>query len=175
MYASTDHSGQSSTCSNAAQGAYRNAVTSSIEDPVTFWARAATEVSWLVEPTRALDDSSPPFYRWFSDGELNTCANALDRHVADGRAAQPALIYDSPVAGTQRTYSYGELLDETARFAGVLRGLGVAKGDRVVVYMPMIPEAVIAMLASLPPISRSIPVTTSPAMGGTSTTRGICT
>ncbi|MBV8928706.1 MAG: AMP-binding protein, partial [Mycobacteriaceae bacterium] len=94
-----------------------------------------------------LDDSNPPFYRWFVDGELNTCANALDRHVAGGRADQPALIYDSPVTGTQRTYTYAELLDETARFAGALRGLGVGVGDRVVIYLPMIPEAVIAMLA----------------------------
>ncbi len=83
----------------------------------------------------------------FPDGELNTCVNALDRHVADGRAEQPALIYDSPVSGSARTFSYRELLDEVARFAGVLSGLGVSKGDRVVVYMPMIPEAVIAMLA----------------------------
>ena len=97
--------------------------------------------------TQILDDTNPPFYRWFPDGELNTCANALDRHVDDGRGDQAALIYDSPVTGTQRTYTYRELLDETARFAGVLRGLGVDKGDRVVIYMPMIPEAVIAMLA----------------------------
>ena len=94
---------------------------------------------------RILDDN-PPFYRWFPDAELNTCANALDRHVEGGRAEQ-ALIYDSPVTGSQRRYTYGELLDETARFAGVLRDLGVRKGDRVVVYMPMIPEAVITMLA----------------------------
>ena len=99
------------------------------------------------EPRRILDDSNPPFYRWFPDAELNTCANALDRHVEGGRAEQAALIYDSPVTGSQRRYTYGELLDETARFAGVLRDLGVRKGDRVVVYMPMIPEAVITMLA----------------------------
>jgi propionyl-CoA synthetase len=96
---------------------------------------------------RILDDSNPPFYRWYPDGELNTCANALDRHVADGRGDQAALIYDSPVTDTKRTYTYGELLDVTSRFAGVLRGLGVGKGDRVVIYMPMVPEAVIAMLA----------------------------
>jgi propionyl-CoA synthetase len=118
-----------------------------MKDPAEFWAQAAKEVSWIREPRQVLDESTPPFYRWFPDAELNTCANALDRHVADGRAEQPALIYDSPVTNSQRTYTYGELLDETARFAGVLRGLGVAKGDRVVVYMPMIPEAVIAMLA----------------------------
>jgi propionyl-CoA synthetase len=93
-----------------------------------------------------LDASNPPFYRWFPDGVLNTCYNALDRHVRDGRADQAALIYDSPVTGTARTYTFGELLDEVARFAGVLRSLGVDRGDRVIIYMPMIPEAVIAML-----------------------------
>ena len=119
----------------------------SIADPTAFWADAARAVTWTREPQRVLDDSNPPFYRWFPDGELNTCANALDRHVDGGRADQPALIYDSPVTGSQRTYTYRELLDETARFAGALRGLGVGKGDRVVIYMPMVPEAVIAMLA----------------------------
>ena len=119
----------------------------SIADPTSFWADAARAVTWTREPQRVLDDSNPPFYRWFPDGELNTCANALDRHVDGGRADQPALIYDSPVTGSQRTYTYRELLDETARFAGVLRSLGVGKGDRVVIYMPMVPEAVIAMLA----------------------------
>ena len=126
---------------------YRELFDASIEDPVAFWSDAARAVTWTREPQRVLDDSNPPFYRWFPDGELNTCANALDRHVDAGRGDQPALIYDSPVAGTQRTYTYRELLDETARFAGVLRELGVAKGDRVVIYMPMVPEAVIAMLA----------------------------
>jgi propionyl-CoA synthetase len=94
-----------------------------------------------------LDSSNPPFYRWFSDGELNTCYNALDRHVRDGRGDQAALIYDSPVTGTSRRYTYRELLDQVARFAGVLQGLGVTKGDRVVIYLPMIPEAAISMLA----------------------------
>ena len=128
-------------------GDYRDLFNASIKDPAEFWAQAARAVSWIREPRRVLDDSNPPFFRWFPDGELNTCANALDRHVADGHAEQTALIYDSPVTGSQRSYTYGELLDETARFAGVLHGLGVRKGDRVVVYMPMIPEAVIAMLA----------------------------
>ncbi|HKP40535.1 propionyl-CoA synthetase [Mycobacterium sp.] len=126
---------------------YRDLFTASIADPEAFWADAAGAVTWTREPQRILDDSNPPFYRWFPDGEMNTCANALDRHVDSGRGEQPALIYDSPVTGTQRTYTYRELLDETARFAGVLRALGVAKGDRVIIYMPMIPEAVIAMLA----------------------------
>ncbi len=128
-------------------GAYKDVFDQSTTDPAGFWAQAAKAVTWTREPERILDDTNPPFYRWFPDAELNTCANALDRHVADGRADQPALIYDSPVTGTKRVYTYAELLDETARFAGVLRGLGVGKGDRVVIYLPMIPEAVIAMLA----------------------------
>jgi propionyl-CoA synthetase len=128
-------------------GGYRDLFNASISDPSTFWADAAEAITWIRKPTRVLDDSNPPFYRWFPDGELNTCANALDRHVDAGRGEQAALIYDSPVTGTQRTYTYRELLDETARFAGVLRTLGVAKGDRVVVYLPMVPEALIAMLA----------------------------
>lgn len=126
---------------------YRELFTASIDNPTGFWGDVARAVTWTRVPQRVLDDTNPPFYRWFPDGELNTCANALDRHVTGGRAEQPALIYDSPVTGTQRTYSYRELLDQTARFAGVLRALGVAKGDRVVIYMPMVPEAVIAMLA----------------------------
>jgi propionyl-CoA synthetase len=128
-------------------GGYRELFTASINDPEAFWAHAADAVSWLRPPQRVFDDSHPPFYRWFPDATLNTCANALDRHVADGRAEQAALIYDSPVTGVKRSYTYGELLDQTARFAGALRALGVAKGDRVLLYMPMIPEAVIAMLA----------------------------
>jgi propionyl-CoA synthetase len=128
-------------------GGYRDLFNASLENPTAFWADAARAVTWTREPQRILDDSNPPFYRWFPDGELNTCANALDRHVEGGRAEQPALIYDSPVTGSHGTYTYRELLDETARFAGVLSGLGVAKGDRVVIYMPMVPEAVIAMLA----------------------------
>ncbi|MCX2715758.1 propionyl-CoA synthetase [Mycolicibacterium sp. J2] len=126
---------------------YRELFETSLSDPATFWADAAKAVTWTREPSQVLDDSNPPFYRWFPDGELNTCANALDRHLAD-RGDQPALIYDSPVTGTKRTYTYRELHDATARFAGVLRSLGVGKGDRVVIYMPMVPEAVIAMLAS---------------------------
>jgi len=126
---------------------YQAMFDASIEDPCTFWADAARAVTWIREPVRILDDSNPPFYRWFPDGELNTCANALDRHVDAGRGEQAALIYDSPVTDTKRTYTYRDLLDLTARFAGVLRGLGVDKGDRVVIYMPMVPETVIAMLA----------------------------
>ncbi|MQA85003.1 MAG: acetate--CoA ligase [Streptosporangiales bacterium] len=128
-------------------GEYRTAFERSITDPTAFWKEAAEEILWRRRPSQILDDANPPFYRWFPDGELNTCENALDRHVDEGRADQPALIYDSPVTGTQRTYTYRALRDEVARFAGALRGLGVAKGDRVVIYMPMVPEGVVAMLA----------------------------
>ena len=131
----------------AVMGAYNDVFDASIADPAAFWAAAAEAVTWDRDPQQILDDTNPPFYRWFPDAELNTCFNALDRHVAAGRADQPALIYDSPVTSTKRVYTYAELLDETARFAGALRELGVDKGDRVVIYMPMIPEAVIAMLA----------------------------
>ncbi|ABM15538.1 propionyl-CoA synthetase [Mycolicibacterium sp. jd] len=126
---------------------YRDLFDSSITDPVAFWGAAADAVTWTRPPGRILDDSNPPFYRWFPDAELNTCANTLDRHVDAGRGDQPALVYDSAVTDTKRTYTYAELLEATARFAGALRKLGVGKGDRVVIYMPMIPEAVIAMLA----------------------------
>src|SRR5262249_4252776 len=93
------------------------------------------------------DDTKPPFYRWYSGGQLNMCWNALDRHVASGRGERVALIYDSPVTDTVALFTYRELRDRVARFAGVLQGLGVTKGDRVLVYMPMVPGAAIAMLA----------------------------
>jgi propionyl-CoA synthetase len=119
----------------------------SVADPERFWLQAATLIDWTTAPGTALDASRPPFYRWFPDGELNVCHNALDRHVDGGRGEQPALIYDSPVTGTGRSYTYTELRDEVARFAGVLTGLDVGPGDRVVIYMPMVPEAAVAMLA----------------------------
>ena len=118
----------------------------SIENPELFWAEAASGLDWSKRWDRVLDDSRPPFYQWFDGGEVNTCYNALDRHCEAGRGAQAALIYDSPVTGQVRTYSYDQLLDEAARFAGVLKENGVGKSDRVIIYMPMIPEAVIAML-----------------------------
>ena len=120
----------------------------SIQDPDGFWAEAAEDVRWSERWDKVLDDSNPPFYRWFTGGVLNTCDNALDRHVEAGRADQTALVYDSPVTGnTVKRYTYRELLDRVARFAGALRTQGVGKGDRVIIYMPMVPEAVIAMLA----------------------------
>lgn len=119
----------------------------SINTPDLFWQEAAKGIDWYREPSVILDESKAPVYRWFSDGILNTCFNALDRHVLAGNGDAAALIYDSAMTGAKRTYSYSELLDETARFAGVLAERGVAKGDRVLIYMPMIPEAVVGMLA----------------------------
>src|SRR5918993_3376284 len=118
-----------------------------LNNPEDFWAEAAEAVHWDNKWNRVLDDSRPPFYRWFAGGLLNTCYNALDRHVESGRADQPALIYDSPVTATVDTFTYRELLDQVARFAGVLVAQGVQKGDRVIIYMPMVPEAIVAMLA----------------------------
>ncbi len=126
---------------------YEETYARSMADPEGFWAEAAQAIDWFKPWDKVLDDANPPFYRWFVGGELNTCYNALDRHADGGRGDQPALIYDSPVTDTQRTYTYSELRDATARFAGALRARGVEKGDRVIVYMPMVPEAVIAMLA----------------------------
>ncbi|HEV3329604.1 MAG TPA: propionyl-CoA synthetase [Bryobacteraceae bacterium] len=116
-------------------------------DPQAFWAEAAGALHWYRKWDAVLDSSRPPFYRWFPGGLINTCYNALDRHVAAGRADQPALIYDSPVTGVTRACTYRELLEQVARFAGVLARYGVRKGDRVVIYMPMVPETAIAMLA----------------------------
>jgi propionyl-CoA synthetase len=127
-------------------GRYAEIHARSLQDPQGFWGEIAEGIAWTRKWDRVLDDSRPPFYRWFPGGELNTCHNALDRHLAH-RADQAALIYDSPVTNTVRSYTYRQLTDEVACFAGVLAGLGIGKGDRVIVYMPMVPEAVIAMLA----------------------------
>ncbi|MFF1385475.1 AMP-binding protein [Arthrobacter sp. NPDC058288] len=127
---------------------YQDSYAQSLDRPDDFWLDAAGKISWSVPPARALDSGRAPLYSWFPDGVLNTCFNALDRHVAAGRGAQDALIYDSAMLGTRRRFSYAELAELVARFAGVLRRRGVGKGDRVVIYMPMIPEAAIAMLAT---------------------------
>ncbi len=119
----------------------------SLEDPEGFWGEAAEAITWRTRPERVLDRSGDPLPRWFTGGVLNTCENALDRHVAAGHGERPALIHDSPVTGTVRRFSYAELRDEVARTAGMLVALGVGRGDRVVIYMPMVPEAAIAMLA----------------------------
>ena len=116
-------------------------------DPEAFWMEAAEAIDWDVPPSKALDDAGAPLYRWFSDGKLNTCWNAVDRHVAAGRGDQPAIIYDSPITDTKRVISYLDLQAMTQKIGGALRARGVEKGDRVIVYMPMVPEAVAAMLA----------------------------
>ena len=126
---------------------YANLYERSLNDPEGFWSEVAADISWDTLWDEVVDLSKPNFPRWFAGAKLNTCFNALDRHVAAGRAEQTALIYDSPVTETVHEISYREMLDQTARFAGGLRALGVEKGDRVVIYMPAVPEAVIAMLA----------------------------
>jgi len=126
---------------------YRTLYRNSMENPEGFWADAAAELVWTKPWDKVLDDSDAPNYEWFAGGEINTCYNALDLHCEQGRAEQAALIYDSPVTGQVKTYSYSELRDEVAVFANVLQSNGVEKGDRVIVYMPMIPEAVISVLA----------------------------
>jgi propionyl-CoA synthetase len=130
-----------------AQGRYEAIYRRSLDDPEGFWAEAAEALVWSRRWDRVLDDSRPPFYRWFPGGELNTCYNALDRHVEAGRGDQVALIWDSAMVGAVERYTFRALRDEVARCAGALRALGVEKGDRVILYMPMIPEAVISMLA----------------------------
>jgi len=126
---------------------YEDAFKRSINDPDSFWAKAAEDCHWYRKWDKVLDDSNKPFYRWFTGGIINTCYNALDSHIENGRGDQNALIYDSPVTDTLKKYTYSELRDEVAKFAGALAGQGVQKGDRVLIYMPMIPEAAIAMLA----------------------------
>jgi propionyl-CoA synthetase len=126
---------------------YQEVYRQSLDDPDGFWAEAAAALEWSKPWARVLDAGDAPYYEWFRGGEINTCHNALDRHCENGRREQAALIYDSPVTGQVRSYSYGELRDLVARFAGVLAAQGVVRGDRVIIYMPMIPQAVIAMLA----------------------------
>jgi len=127
--------------------AYRQAHARSLADPEGFWGEAAAAIDWDRPYERVLDSSAAPFYRWFPGGMLNTCHNAVDRHVDAGRGDQAALVYDSPVTGTMRRFTYRQLRDEVARCAGGLLSLGIEPGDRVIIYMPMIPEAVISMLA----------------------------
>ncbi len=127
--------------------AYEEAYRRSLETPEEFWAEAAEGIDWYKRWDRVLDSSNKPFYRWFVGGQLNTCYNAIDRHVERGRGDQAAVIYDSPVTDTVKTITYRELRDQVACFAGALRQQGVTKGDRVVIYMPMIPESLVAMYA----------------------------
>ena len=126
---------------------YRAMHRASIDDRETFWREAAAAIDWVTPPGQVLDDRRAPLYSWFPGATLNTCFNAVDRHVRDGRGDQDAIVHESAYTGAITRVTYAELLDQVARFAGVLRGLGVETGDRVVIYMPMVPEAVVAMLA----------------------------
>ncbi len=126
---------------------YQSVFDRSLRDPEGFWGEVAEDVHWYKRWDKVLDDSNKPFYRWFTGAEVNTCYNALDVHIETGRGDQVALIYDSPVTDTIKTFSYRELRDQVARCAGAFATLGITKGDRVIIYMPMVPEAVIAMLA----------------------------
>jgi propionyl-CoA synthetase len=128
-------------------GPYEEIYRQARDEPARFWGRAAEKISWYRTWDRVIDDTNPPFYQWFPGGLVNTCYNALDRHVETGRGDQPALIYDSPVTRTTTRFTYAELLDQVAHCAGGLQRLGVRKGDRVLIYLPMVPEAVISMLA----------------------------
>jgi propionyl-CoA synthetase len=126
---------------------YEEVYAESLRNPRAFWARAAEDVEWMRRPRAILDDSKGPQGRWYPGGVLNSCYNAVDLHVVAGRGDQPALVFESPVSGTSGVYSYRELLGEVSHFAGALAALGVERGDRVLLYMPMVPEAVIGMLA----------------------------
>jgi len=126
---------------------YKTLFRQSIADPAAFWRAAVDDIVWRKRPEQTLDSSNAPFYRWFPDGELNTCENMVDRHVRDGYGEQTAIIYDSPMTGTQRRISYAELQREVATLAGAMQASGLKKGDTAILYMPMVPEAVFAMLA----------------------------
>src|SRR5215208_6815185 len=124
--------------------AYAETYRQALEHPQQFWAEAAEAIDWERRWERVLDDSRPPFYRWFAGARLNTCWNALDRHVAAGRGERIALIWDSPVTGAVERFTYRQMRDRVARVAGMLAGLGVKAGDRVLIYMPLLPDAAIA-------------------------------
>lgn len=126
---------------------YASQYQQSISDPQGFWAKQAEAIDWYEKPHQILSQDENGLYRWFQGGKMNTCHLALDYHVAHGRADQTALIYDSPVTQSFSRYTYRELLDEVSRLAGALQSLGVEHGDRVIIYMPMIPQVVFAMLA----------------------------
>ncbi len=128
-------------------GYYRDIYKSWKNDHLKFWGEQAKAIAWEKKPKKILDDSNSPFYKWFPDGTLNTCYNAIDRHVLSGRGKQDAIIYDSPVTNTKKRITYSQLQYQVSQFAGALIKLGVIKGDRVIIYMPMIPEALVAMLA----------------------------
>ncbi|MDH3521311.1 MAG: AMP-binding protein, partial [Myxococcales bacterium] len=129
-------------------GSYEDCYARSLRNPHHFWAEAAREIEWVRRPRAVLNDSDPERASWFPGGKLNSCYNALDLHVLAGRGEQTALVYDSPVTQTVRSYTYREVLERVSKLAGALRALGVEKRDRVLLYMPMVPEAVFGMLAA---------------------------
>ncbi len=126
---------------------YKKIHDSSINNREDFWKKVSDDIFWYKKPSKILNSSNPPFYKWFEDGVTNTCYNALDFHIGEGRGDKTAIIYDSPITGVKNKFSYKELRDKVSIFAGALKNQGINKGDRVIIYMPMIPEAVIAMLA----------------------------
>ena len=119
----------------------------SIKNPEDFWKDVSEDIFWFKKPTKILNKSNPPFYKWYEDGVTNTCYNALDVHIDQGKGEKVALIYDSPITGNKAKFTFNQLKDKVSKFAGALGNLGIKKGDRIIIYMPMIPEAVVAMLA----------------------------
>ncbi|MCK0120098.1 propionyl-CoA synthetase [Loktanella sp. F6476L] len=126
---------------------YKSVYAAAKADPDGFWLEQAKAIDWVTPPTKALNDSKAPLYEWFTDAEVNACYNAVDRHVENGRADQAAIIYDSPITGSKDTITFAQLKDKVAGLAGAMRDKGITKGDRVIIYMPMVPEALVAMLA----------------------------
>jgi propionyl-CoA synthetase len=126
---------------------YKETYQNSINNKEKFWKDVSDDIFWYKKPTKILNSDNPPFYKWFEDGVTNTCYNALDLHIDNGRGDKLAIIYDSPITGIQKKITYSELRNEVALFAGALKKQGINKGDRVIIYMPMIPQAVVAMLA----------------------------
>ena len=125
---------------------YQEIYQTSIREPEKFWSEIANDIFWYKKPSKILNSNNPPFYKWFQDGTTNTCYNAVDLHVEKGKGNKLAIIYDSPITNTQKKITYDELKNQVAVFAGALKNQGIKKGDRVIIYMPMIPEAVVAML-----------------------------
>ena len=126
---------------------YKDIYKKSINSKEEFWKNISDNIFWYKKPTKILNSDNPPFYKWFEDGITNTCYNALDLHIDNGRGNKIAIIYDSPITGVQKKITYNELRDEVALFAGALKKQGINKGDRVIIYMPMIPQAITTMLA----------------------------
>ena len=129
------------------QGKYKEIYDSSIVKKENFWKEVAENIFWYKKPSKILNSNNPPFYKWYEDGTTNTCYNAIDFHIDNGRGEKLAIIYDSPITGSKKTFTYNQLKEKVSLFAGALKNQGIKKGDRVIIYMPMIPEAVIAMLA----------------------------